>query len=112
MIFHLIACLYGLYLQTLDNLILNFLGIGIIYNHSIDSTFDRSPAHKNFIRLGAFLGILIGWGENNILIYFTFLFSFLSKFPCYVTTLNEQLRTIAITLIFTMILYHQGKTNT
>jgi hypothetical protein len=105
MIFHIIACLYGLYLQTINNIIINILGLVIIYHHSIDSTFNRPQSHKNIIRFGAVIGSLIGISENNILIYGPFLFSFLSKFPYYVTTVEGQIRTITITFILLYIIY-------
>jgi len=107
LIFHIITSLFGLSLQCIDNVVINIIGIIIIYQHVfvIYANYPRVP--KPIIMLGALIGSLIGLESKNMYIFIPLLYSFLSKFPVYARTLTDQVRTVLLVLIITLIINYK-----
>ena len=102
MLFHILVSLFGLSLQFSSNIIINIIGIVIIYQHLLVLYMGCKRVPEFLIILGAFMGVIIGIQDKNILIYVPLLYSFLSKVPVYVNDIKGQIRVVLFTVIISV----------
>jgi hypothetical protein len=103
-IFHILISLYGLYLQTNDDVVINCAGLSIIYQHIFVIYMGLPRLKESVIFTGALLGVIIGITKNEKSVYIPFLYSLLSKIPNYAKTLPEQCRVIATVIVISIII--------
>ena len=103
-LFHILLSLYGLYLQTNDDIFINCAGLSIIYQHIpvIYMGFPRLP--KSVVFTGGLMGVIIGISKGESDIYIPFLYSMLSKVPTDAKTLPEQCRVISTVAVISIVL--------
>ena len=103
-LFHVLVSLYGLYLQTNDDVVINCAGLSIIYQHIpvIYMGLPRLP--ESVVFTGALMGAIVGISKGESDVYIPFLYSMLSKIPTYAKTLREQCRVIATVMVISIVL--------
>ena len=103
-IFDILVSLYGLYLQTNEDVVINCGGLIIIYHHipAIYMRFPRLP--ESVSQAGALLGVIIGISKGESSVYIPFLYSLLSKVPKYAKTLQDQCRVITTVVVIVVTL--------
>jgi len=104
-IFHVTLSLYGLYLQTNNDIAIRCIGLGIIYSHLIViyMGFPRLPENASIS--AALFGIIIGISKDEPYIYVPMLYSLLSKVPKYAKNSIEQCRAIVLAIVLSKIIY-------
>jgi hypothetical protein len=103
-IFHILVSLYGLYLQTNEDVVVNTAGLIIIYQHILVIYMNLPRLPESVIFTGALLGVIVGIHKNDSSVYIPFLYSMLSKVPTYAKTIPEQCRVIATVIVISIIL--------
>ena len=103
-IFHILVSLYGLYLQTNDDVVINIVGLIIIYQHILVIYMNLPRLPESVIFTGALLGVIVGIHKNDSSVYTPLLYSMLSKVPTYAKTIPEFCRVIATVIVISIIL--------
>jgi hypothetical protein len=103
-IFHIMISLYGLYLQTHKDIVINFAGLCIIYEHIPVIYMGLPRASESVIKAGSFMCFIIGLKNNQKEVYIPFLYSFLSKVPTYAKTPRDQAKVIAAVAIISSVI--------
>jgi len=108
-IFHVVVSLYGLYLQSNNDIVINCIGLSIIYQHIFVIYLGFPGVPENVIIAGALLGVLAGVNKNERDVYIPLLYSLLSKIPCYAKSVQDQCRVMVSVVILTVLFqrFHQ-----
>lgn len=108
-IFHVVVSLYGLYLQSNNDIVINCIGLSIIYQHIFVIYLGFPSVPENVIIAGALLGFLTGVNNNERSVYIPLLYSLLSKIPYYAKSIQDQCRVIVSVVILAVVFqrFHQ-----